>query len=233
MSAVASIYILQQIDTKIYRSNERIQQIVTIIADKHVVEDAVARVDVAKEAMLILSKRLTVIQGEIDIVTNKYDSGEMRLYSGTVTNPKELKDLQDQGAALTRRRNELEDNKLEAMIAEEDCKETLEETIRQYDTVVDQSKKLEDELKLEHESLASVISTLTVEREVALNSVQKEVLVNYDYARSKYRGVAVVLVSNGMCSGCGLRVSTALVQAARGGKNMVKCDNCNRFLYVK
>lgn len=233
MSAVASIYILQQVDTKIYRSNERIQEIVIIIADKHVVENAVEKVDIAKEAMRATSQKLTVIQGEIDIVTSKHESGEKRLYSGTVTNPKELKDLQDQGAALTRRINELEDNKLETMIIEEDRQETLEETVRRYDTVVDQRKRLENQLRLEHESLATVISTLTVEREVALNSVPKEVLANYDYARSKYRGVAVVLVSNGMCSGCGLRVSTALVQAARGGENMAKCDNCNRFLYVK
>ena len=233
MSTVVSIYILQQIDTKIDRSNERIRRIEIILADRRVVEQASEDLDKATDTMRSASQECTAVQGEIDIVTSKHESGEKRLYSGTVTNPKELKDLQDQGDALTRRIMELEDKKLNAMIVEEDCKDALEEVVRQYDTVVDERGVLQEELRLESKSLSNDTVKLAAEREVALNSIPVEVLGNYNNARTKYRGVAVVLVNDGMCSGCGMGVSTARIQAARGGDTMVNCDNCNRFLYVK
>ena len=77
------------------------------------------------------------------------------------------------------------------------------------------------------------VKKLQGEREVALNSIPEELVNSYEVARSKYRGIAVVLIDDGMCSGCGLGVSTGHIQAARSGDSMVTCDNCHRFLYVK
>ena len=129
MRSVAGIYILQQIDTKIDRCRKRINEITSTLDDNRAVADAAKNVDRATESMQTAAKEHGGIQGEIDIVTSKHENGEKRLYSGTVTNPKELKDLQDQGEALSRRIAELEDAKLEAMIMEEDCKEGLEDAL--------------------------------------------------------------------------------------------------------
>ncbi|MDP6770845.1 MAG: C4-type zinc ribbon domain-containing protein, partial [Anaerolineales bacterium] len=92
---------------------------------------------------------------------------------------------------------------------------------------------LESELGFEGKTLANDIENLYSEREVALNSIPAELLRKYDTAKLKYRGVAVALVKDGTCSCCGLGVSTGHIQAARSGNNIVTCDNCNRFLYVK
>ena len=233
MSAIAGIYMLQQIDSKINRSNEGIGEVDVMLADKQDVILVKEAFDRATEAKGTVVKKLSVIQGEIDIVTNKHDDGEKRLYSGVVTNPKELKDLQNQGNALTRRIVELEDIKLEAMIVEEDCNEMLREAIAHRDTVIEKRAGIERELRLERDDLLSEIGKAEAEREVSLNTITDDLLRKYDLARTKYRGVAVVLVKNGICSGCGLRVSTARAQAARGGDTIVNCDNCNRFLYGK
>ena len=232
MSGIAGIYMLQQIDSKINRSNERIDQIDVVLADKQDVIIATKAFDKATDAMEIAVKKHAVIQGEIDIVTSKYEHGEKRLYSGVVTNPKELKDLQNQGDALTRRIVELEDKKLEAMIAEEDCNEMLHEATIHRDITIDK-RAVENELNLERDDLLSRIGGAKAEREVSLNTIGEDLLRKYDSARAKYRGIAVVLVKDGICSGCGLRVSTARAQAARGGDTIVNCDNCNRFLYGK
>ena len=233
MSGIAGIYMLQQIDSKINRSNERIDQIDVVLADKQDVIIATKAFDKATDAMEIAVKKHAVIQGEIDIVTSKYEHGEKRLYSGVVTNPKELKDLQNQGDALTRRIVELEDKKLEAMIAEEDCNEMLHEATIHRDITIDKRAVVENELTLERDDLLSRIGGAKAEREVSLNTIGEDLLRKYDSARAKYRGIAVVLVKDGICSGCGLRVSTARAQAARGGDTIVNCDNCNRFLYGK
>ena len=233
MRSVAGIYILQQIDTKIDRCRKRINEITSTLDDNRAVADAAKNVDRATESMQTAAKEHGGIQGEIDIVTSKHENGEKRLYSGTVTNPKELKDLQDQGEALSRRIAELEDAKLEAMIMEEDCKEGLEDALGHHDVALHERKMLEQKLNAESKTNYDNVKKLQGEREVALNSIPEELVNNYEVARSKYRGIAVVLIDDGMCSGCGLGVSTGHIQAARSGDSMVACDNCYRYLYVK
>ena len=233
MRSVAGIYILQQIDTKIDRCRKRINEITSTLDDNRAVADAAKNVDRATESMQTAAKEHGGIQGEIDIVTSKHENGEKRLYSGTVTNPKELKDLQDQGEALSRRIAELEDAKLEAMIMEEDCKEGLEDALGHHDVALHERKMLEQKLNAESKTNYDNVKKLQGEREVALNSIAEELVNSYEVARSKYRGIAVVLIDDGMCSGCGLGVSTGHIQAARSGDSMVTCDNCHRFLYVK
>ena len=233
MRSVAGIYILQQIDTKIDRCRKRIDEITSTLDDNRAVAEAAKNVDRATESMQAATREHGGIQGEIDIVTSKHENGEKRLYSGTVTNPKELKDLQDQGEALSRRIAELEDAKLEAMITEEDCKEGLDGAIGHHDVALRERRMLEHELDAESKAIFDNVEKLQGEREVALNSITEELVNSYDVARSKYRGVAVVLIDDGMCSGCGLGVSTGHIQAARSGDSMVTCDNCYRFLYVK
>ena len=233
MSSIAGIYILQQIDTKIERNKQRMREIGRVLDKNQIVQQTAMKVDVATDSVLAATKEQTSIQGEIDIVTSKHKSGENRLYSGAVTSPKELKDLQDQGEALTRRIAELEDSKLEAMIAEEDCKTELDDAVAQHNIAMSERTTLENELGFENETLANDIENLNSEREVALNVIPAELLGKYDTARLKYRGVAVALVNDGICSCCGLGVSTGHIQDARSGNSIVTCDNCNRFLYVK
>ena len=120
MNSVAGIYILQQVDTKIDRCRKRMAEIQSTLDDNRAVVEAARNVEVATGLMESAIRDHAGIQGEIDIVASKHENGEKRLYSGTVTNPKERKDLQDQGEALVRRISDLEDAKLHAMIVEED-----------------------------------------------------------------------------------------------------------------
>ena len=233
MNSVAGIYILQQVDTKIDRCKKRMAEIQSTLDDNRAVVEAARNVEVATGLMESAIRDHAGIQGEIDIVASKHENGEKRLYSGIVTNPKELKDLQDQGEALVRRISDLEDAKLDAMIVEEDCKERLEVSSRNHDEALHERKLLESELDTERNVILDNIESLEGEREVALNSIPEDLVNSYEVARSKYRGIGVVLVDDGVCSGCGLGVSTGHIQAARSGHTIVTCDNCNRFLYVK
>ncbi|MDP6770802.1 MAG: hypothetical protein QF704_08920, partial [Anaerolineales bacterium] len=94
MSSTAGIYILQQIDTKIERNKQRIREIGHVLDDNQIVQQASKEVDIATSSILAATKEQSSIQGEIDIIYSKHKSGENRLYSGAVTSPKELKDLQ-------------------------------------------------------------------------------------------------------------------------------------------
>ena len=121
MNTAATLYILQQIDTRLDRHEQRLSELDATIGDDSVVRVARAALDSVEAESQAARRAHHLIQEEIDTVNRKITSGEKRLYSGTVTNTKELQDLQDEGVSLKRRIVALEDRQLEAMIAQEDA----------------------------------------------------------------------------------------------------------------
>ncbi|MCA1705608.1 MAG: hypothetical protein LC808_21060, partial [Actinobacteria bacterium] len=66
------------------------------------------------------------LEGEIGLADAKITREEQRLFSGAVSNPKELGALQAEVAMLKRKKSELEDQLLEIMVLKEDATATLE-----------------------------------------------------------------------------------------------------------
>ncbi|GEM_PF-5193852 len=233
MSGVASIYILQQIDDKIAYNAARVSDINDIISDSTEVDRATEEYLLAKSDVATVRRDNDILQGEIDIITSKKSDCEKRLYSGLVSNPKELGDLESQGVSLANRITELEDKKIDLMISEEE-KEKVEESCRlAMDDVIATKEQLVFELNNELKVLNDGMVAYHAERDVALNSVDEAYLREYEKKKSKVGGRAVVLVVDGVCNGCGLLVATSNVQDARSGTKLVVCDGCSRFLYVK
>ncbi|MDP6792603.1 MAG: hypothetical protein QF660_00960, partial [Anaerolineales bacterium] len=119
MNATAKLYILQQIDTKLDRREQRLLELDAAIGDDSRVRTATAAFESAEAESRAMRREYQLIQDEIDKVTRKRAAGEKQLYSGTVTNPKELQDLQDEGVSLGLRIAALEERQLEAMIAQD------------------------------------------------------------------------------------------------------------------
>ncbi len=233
MSGIASMYILQQIDDKIAYSRARVSDINDIISDSTEVDRVTEEYLVAKSDVVKIRRESDILQGEIDVLTSKKSDCENRLYSGLVSNPKELRDLETQGVSLASRITELENKKIDLMISEEE-KEKLEENCKlAMDDVIRSKEQLVFELNEELNVLKDGMLAYDAERDVALNSVDDVYLREYEGKKSKVGGTAVVLVVDGVCKGCGLMVATSNVQDARSGTKLVACDGCSRFLYVK
>ena len=76
----------------------------------------------------------------------KIEQSEASLYSGNVTNPKELQDLQNEAAALKRYLVTLEDRQLEAMLEVETAEQSKQAALDKLEGVkarlADQNKNL-------------------------------------------------------------------------------------------
>ncbi len=233
MSAAAKLYLLQQIDTRLDRHEQRMCELDAALGDDTVVRQAAGGVEGAETESQAARRAHQMIQDEIDKVTRKRAGGEKRLYSGSVMNPKELQDLQDEGAALGRRIALLEERQLEAMIgqdeaegAEASARDALERMRIEW---IQEQAALSAE-KVERETDRA---RLLDERETALIGVSAAEKQSYDAARKHKRGVAVALLKDNICTACGMTPSSARIQQARGGSELVKCGNCARIIYVK
>jgi predicted nucleic acid-binding Zn-ribbon protein len=167
---------------------------------------------------------------EIESLNSKITASEQRLYSGRVTNPKELSDIQEEVASLKRRRADLEDELLEAMVYAEEAQQTL---AKRRSTL----KKTENQWQADQAALESELSALETrlmelqdEREQLRPNIPPTNLALYDKIRSRYGGVAVATLRDGVCGFCAVAPSSTKLKAIRSGRDLLQCTNCGRIL---
>lgn len=229
MSQVDLLYRLQQIDDDIRSAKERLKKVIQLQKESEALLVARKRAEKAANELQMWQTRQNELNLEIKGLNDKAKRSENRLYSGTVTNPKELTDLQQEIDSLARRRSHLEDDLLEAMIMVEDSQE--ESSLATGSLKKMQSDWDQDQLDLQVEQveLISGIQELTRLRQQQVEKISPASLAAYENAIRRAGITAVVHMSNGRCRGCQVTVPANLVKAADEGQ-LVNCDSCGRIL---
>ena len=134
--------------------------------------------------------------------------------------------------ALKRFLATLEDRQLEAMLVEEEARDSLDEADQVLQKVEMQVIKQNTTLSAEKNELENELEKLNAERDAARNPLDSGLLTIYENLRQQRRGLAVALISDGACSACGTTLTPALLQNARSSTDLHNCSTCGRILYV-
>jgi predicted nucleic acid-binding Zn-ribbon protein len=86
--------------------------------------------------------------------------------------------------------------------------------------------------KGEFTSLEKKKDNLLTEKHAVIQNLEEEALQKYEVLRKTKRGLAVALVSEQSCTGCGSMLTPADWQAARSPQRLVLCATCGRILYA-
>ena len=233
MSRAFNLYRLQQVDTRLDRLRGRLLKIDALLAEDAAVRSAQAAHNSNQEALEEARRALTKAEQITGDHRLKIEQTENHLYSGKVTEPRELQDLQNEVAALKRYLETLEERELEAMLAFEESEAAFDESAENLEQVKAERISASAELQGEKSRLQEEVRRLESERTVAVISVTAEDREMYDRLRAKGRGVAVASASGGSCAACGSSLSSALHQAARAPSSIAYCDTCGRILYAE
>jgi predicted nucleic acid-binding Zn-ribbon protein len=229
MSQVQLLYRLQQYDTEIAQKKRRLSEVLQLQRETAELLAARKRFATASDEVGGWTIRQTDLNLELGSVNEKAKRSENRLYSGQVTNPKELEDLHHEVEALGRRRGVIEDEVLEAMIMLEDAQAELnsaQDNLSEIETAWEQSQAA---LKTEQNELAIALHGLMAERETQKNRIDPAALKQYEAIRKRANGLAVVPFVNNACTGCHVTVSAnKALQVERGER--VTCNGCGRIL---
>ena len=229
MSQVQQLYRLQQYDTEITRKKQRLTEVVQLQRETAELLAARKRFAAAADEVAKWTTAQTDLNLELARVNDEAKRSNNRLYSGQVTNPKELEDLQHKVEALGRRRAVLEDEVLEAMIMLEDGQaefESAQTNLRDIEAVWEQSQT---SLRAEQNELALELHGLIRERETQKDRIEPKALAEYESIRARSNGLAVVAFANNACTGCHVTVSAnKALQVERGER--VTCNGCGRIL---
>lgn len=232
MSQTFKLYRLQQLDSQLDSYRMRVEEIDSKLKDTKALKAAELKARNSKERLEEIQKALKQAEQNVKMQLVKIEQTEATLYGGSVRNPKELQDLQNEANALKRYLDVLEERQLESMLHEEDAQEEYRKASQELDRVTTKSSLDNKDLIEEKDTLLKDIARVENERQTVANSIPTEDRQLYENLRTIRRGIAVARVSDNFCSACGSTLSASLLYQAKSPNTITRCDSCGRILFV-
>lgn len=233
MSQPEALFRLQEIELNILAHQKRLKEIAAALGDNQAVTAAQETLRDAQSRLKPLQQRARQIDQEMQTNAEKIRVTNEQLYSGRVRNPKELQDMQNEVAALTRRNAELEEALLETLLAVEEAEaslKTAETHLRETQAAAagGQADLIEEQRRLQNENRA-----LLQKREAALRDVTPDNLKLYNSMRPRKNNQPVALLVNQSCAFCRVEQDLSIISEARKAQKLTYCLSCGRILVYR
>jgi uncharacterized protein len=220
---------LQDLDHTVVENHRRLREIERQLrnnAELGTAEQEAARLAQTAERARKQQQALEFELGQLQI---KRDLTESNLYSGRITNSRELQDLQTELQSLRRRIGELENALLDAMMAREEADDAARAAAEQLEQIRRRLAQAQAVLVTEQATLESRNAALQVEQQQLRGAVPPEALDSYDYLKDRTGHMPVAQLKSGVCSVCGTEVLRPTQQKVQRGQ-IAYCDTCLRLL---
>jgi predicted nucleic acid-binding Zn-ribbon protein len=179
-----------------------------------------------------LAKAQQRLEDEIALVNDKATEHDKVLYSGTVSNPRELQAMQDEIASLKRRIHQLEDQELELMEQIEPLDAELADLRTQRDEIDASGSSIRARIAEDEVAIDADLERVLAERAQVVAGVEPGLLAEYEAMRPKLGGIAIARLTSGHCGGCHLSLSAVEIDRIKKlpEDEPVRCEECGRLL---
>src|SRR5436309_2090435 len=227
----AALFQLQQLDLELERLVAELQSVVNSLKGSSTLQKLRAEHNIAQQQLRAGLQAQKEVEWVLEELNNRLSAQEQRLYSGAITNPKELNGLQQEVQHLRAQQSRQEDMALEAM----DSAEALQEIARQKTAALEQEEKTWNEesasLRARRDQLAVRQQELQGRRAQLASSIEPQFVNRYDVMRRTKQGRAVSKVDQNSCQWCRVILTPSELQRVRTGTDLQTCTNCGRILY--
>ncbi len=141
MSRPKNLYDLQIIDSQLDQHRARITAIDKALADDKAVIAGRKKAQAAQGSFETVHKALLKAKEIVKEQRDKIKQSNDLLYGGTVRNPKELGDIQDEIAALKRHLDTIEERQLEAMLNFDEAQDVRDQAKNLLDQALAEAEK--------------------------------------------------------------------------------------------
>lgn len=172
------------------------------------------------------------VEGEIELLTERRDAEQARMYSGDISSPKELQSIRAQIDATEERISQQEDQLLELMEVVDRLETHVDQLGERREQLEDRIEDLTEERDAAAQDLLAEQAELEVERDEHRESLPDELLERYEEALDAHSGMAVAELEGGMCTGCRLELPMIEREELLEGPPLGTCPQCGRLLVV-
>lgn len=232
MSRTQHLYEIQQVDLELESVSRRLQEIAAALGENAELKRARKMVAGAEAQVAQCRSEMRNLDLEVTGLSQKIEANEGRLYSGRVTNPKELASLEEEVTSLKRWRAKKEEDLFEAMVNTEESEASLADAQAILTQVSESWRAEQGNLGDEQTHLQARLEELCRKRVSLVTAIGSEEVATYERLRQQKGGRAVAGVRDGVCEGCRMNPPSSQVQHARSANELVFCNNCGRILHV-
>jgi predicted nucleic acid-binding Zn-ribbon protein len=222
---------LQAIDSYIDRLRQELNQLdsgerirAKLEQTRQSMEDIKQRYEASYAAAAEQERRLQ----ELD---ERIRRAEAELYSGRITNPRELQLMQQEIENAKKTRDELDLQMLQLW-------ETLETMKRDIDASERDLRQIErfyeahmEDYRQRKAALEGEIAFNEQEREKLAQQIDPEVRQRYQTLRERLGGIAVAVVEQKACSVCHTLLTPYTLKRLETEEALITCESCGRLLY--
>jgi predicted nucleic acid-binding Zn-ribbon protein len=157
---------------------------------------------------------------------------DKRLYSGTISSPRELQAMQSDLDMLRRQLSDLEDQELEVM----EQRETLDGQLAALDasaaSLETNTQELRAAITAAEAEIDGEIAHETAARAAAAAPLPDALLRDYERRRAQNRGAGAARLVGTTCQACHLTIPSTEAERIRraAGSEVAYCDNCGAIL---
>ncbi len=172
------------------------------------------------------------LEDEIALLGDKATQHDKTLYSGSITNPRDLQTLQDEIGALRRRIRQLEDQELELMEQIEPLDADLSRSAHTRAELDDRAAALRGQIAEEEVAIDADLARVRAERAELAGLIEPDLMTEYDTLRPQSGGIAIARLVAGSCGGCHLSLSAVEVDRIKKlpPEAPAHCEECGRLL---
>ncbi|MGC8862702.1 MAG: zinc ribbon domain-containing protein [Armatimonadota bacterium] len=230
---LSALYELQGLDVTITRINKALASLNGAQGLKKKLAEARARLEAAQKALVSVETDLTDSELRLKSIDEKRTSFEKRLYSGAVSNPKELAAIEKEIEMLKSQQGVLDGRTLELY---DQVEKARTEAAAARDAVADLERQLADALEREssdRSTLERELHDAVDKREkLAPRITDKALLSRYEVVRKKTGDTGIARVVNGKCEACRISVTPFTARNLHQDKGYVSCESCGRILFL-
>lgn len=165
-------------------------------------------------------------------LADKVAKYEKQLFDGSLTNSREVENVQKEIAMLKALSEELDGKLLDLYDRAPGLEKQTATVEAELQALAKTIRAKQEAAKAEHERLQAAYQSKGSERAAALAKVEPAMKATYEAIRAKTGSTAMALVTkDDRCAHCGMHVPEKASDAIRTGR-VTQCEQCRRILFI-
>ncbi|MBI5931377.1 MAG: hypothetical protein HY862_18865 [Chloroflexi bacterium] len=225
-----ALYTLQTYELAVDHARTRLAAIEAALTGDEDLKSAQAAHEISEAAVQQCQTTIKNLEEDLKRLQLKIAEVDELLYGGSIRNPKELQERQDEVNSLRNRATDIESHIQELMADLENLRATHRTHQEVLTAAISQRDKNHAELIIEQDQLNTQVKNNLRKRKTILEEVPETIYKQYQVLRKKKHGQAVALMQNSQCNACGIEQTWAHAQHVHENDELVYCEGCGRIL---
>ena len=232
MLDIKKLYDLQEIDLQISVLEKELVTLANNLKDKSKIELVENKLKNLEIRISNIASQQRASERALSDIEDKLENINSRLYGGTVSNPQQLAATEEERQFTSNLKEETEDKLLLIMDQLDKIEPDLIK-IRALKTQLETERPiLENDWRESEVKIKTDLEDLRTKRSEIVPNLPGNILLLYESLSKKTEGKVLAMVERGICQGCRLSLTTQELQKLRSNSEMVRCNSCDRILYL-